>query len=518
VSVTRNSAATLSAALVGVTTNTGVTVSYVFQVFDANGDQVEYVFEDLYAGPPATGKVASGTTVEVKRTYAYPGEQAVKLTLRDLESGTAPIHTSVFTATSLVIGLIKDYPFPFARDLSGDAVADDVSGTAVIAHSQPHFSQGGASTIDVVGTVAMSGTLGDMTPAGTKNLGSLRDIEAVDETGTKISAVGDIISIGGRGVNTVTALVNKSLPVHVETGKGVCTTDSSGNLLNCYQRSGAFGQGTPVTDYGYFSLVYQTLEKRYVFVAAGLSGPATRATTQLIALAAAGVFQGSGVVIKLFDETGDGFFETYQIVDGTGGVTPMASASSFPTPASVAKHFVVGVSRSHFNQGAASTVDVVGAVPLATRQARLVTTGSIWAVLDVDAVDATGSSITLAGDIISIGGRASNTVSALINSSLTIRVETGKGICGGDSGFCWQREGTYGRGTPVLDYAYASAYDDGTRVIEVVAGLSGQATRGGAQAIADGVVDRATNKGIVVELKDDTGDGFFESIVQVDRA
>jgi hypothetical protein len=68
----------------------------------------------------------------------------------------------------------------------------------------------------------------------------------------------------------------------------------------------------------------------------------------------------------------------------------------------------------------------------------------------------------------------------------------------------------------VLDYSLdASASEpDGSRGVRVIAGLSGVATRGTLRALASGLVERS-GSGIVIELKDETGDGVFESITVI---
>ena len=84
---------------------------------------------------------------------------------------------------------------------------------------------------------------------------------------------------------------------------------------------------------------------------------------------------------------------------------------------------------------------------------------------------------------------------------------------------CFKTSGSYGKGTAVTDIAMDSfgTYTGG-RWVEVVAGLTNQATRGAARALAAGQVSLGSNNGIVIRLVDNTGDGTYESATIVDSA
>ncbi len=235
-------------------------------------------------------------------------------------------------AATLTLG---DFP---ARFVAGG----DVSGTFIIGNSQAHLGIGAASTIDVVGGVALAGALGHASPAGKKVLSGLLDIEAVDPALTRVTVAGSFLTLGGRGSNYASWLINATLPVHQAgglqdgTGRGIYDTESKLN----YQRT-VYTDGS-VDDYAFFSLSFDATNDRYRYMAAGLSGYATRTMTELIALNVAGqlpapntagsVLTGTGVVVKLHDNApADSIYETYQVVDGTGGPSSCPAPPPSPT-------------------------------------------------------------------------------------------------------------------------------------------------------------------------------------------
>ncbi len=423
-------------------------------------------------------------------------------------------------AATLTLG---NFPAPFVA-------GGDVSGTFIIGNSQAHLGIGAASTIDVVGGVALAGTLGDASPTGKKVLSGLLDIEAVDPAVTRITATGDFLTLGGRGSNAASRLVNSTLPVRQAgglqdgTGKGIYDTESKVNYLRTANPDGS------LDDYAFFSMSFDSTNNRYQYMAAGLSGFATRTMTQLIALNVAGqlpapntagsVLTGTGVVVDLHDNApADNKFETYQVVDGSGGAVVMLNPATIPGPAVIGKTFVLGNSQPHLcSLAAASTIDVVGAVPLAVSQART-TSGMVWSVLDIDAADTACTTITTSGDLLALGGRGGNAVTRIVNASLVIRQAgpvdgTGRGIFNANNGNNWQRTVV---GTAVTDYNMDSTTTSGGRTVEVIAGLSGFATRSSSVLIANGAFGRGFMKGIVLELKDNNSDNVFDFVRLIDQ-
>lgn len=408
---------------------------------------------------------------------------------------------------------LANFPAPFVT--SGDA-----SGTFVIGLSASHLGLAAASTIDVVGGVALAGAIGDATPTGTRVLNSLLDTEAVDATGSTITTTGSLLSLGGRGSNAVTKLVNSTLPVRQAgpldgNGRGVYDSETRINYIR------TINADTSVDDYALFALSFDTPNNRYFFAALGTSGFATRAITQLIALNVAGplpsgnVLTGTGVVVKLHDNApADNVIDTYQVVDGTGGAVIMANPAPLPSPASIGKTFVLGLSQTHLcSLAAANTIDVVGAVSLGVAQARQ-TSGTIWSVLDTEASDTACTTLTASGTLLALGGRGGNAVSRIVNQSLAIRLEPGKGVYNSINQNGWLRTVV---GTAVTEYSYDSIVTLGGRTVEVVAGQSGFATRASAVDLATGTFSRGTQQGIALEYKDNNGDNIYESRRLIDQ-
>lgn len=408
---------------------------------------------------------------------------------------------------------LHNFPNPFV-------VNNTFNTSMVVALSQPHAPAGSASTIDVVGTVAVAGSLGRAASHGGLPLPRL-DTEAATSNGTAVTAVtqpGNIMTFGGPGVNWVTRYYNNlpgplGFPIRIVSGMGLCTTDPTGNPVHCYRRQGAFYQGTQVIDYGYVVILRDGSAGRFVLAIAGLSGYATWAEAELVAVQAWPTLSGTGTIARLVDFQGDGIFDTYQVVDGTGDFRAMYSPSTFPYPNRVAETFAIGDSIPHGVVAAASTIDAVGAIPLAVREARA-HYGVIWADIDFHLATADGSAILSGvGDLVSVGGPGVNLVTYYYNANnlLPIRLVSGSGLTADGSTF-YRRQGNYSQGTAVVDYGYrAGATDPTGRHVMVEAGLSGDATRGMTIASAQDAGTINTGTGTIVALTDNQGDGRYES-------
>ncbi len=432
---------------------------------------------------------------------------------------------------------LADFPNPF---LSGGTL----SGNLVLGLSQSKTYNGviignASSTIDVVGGVPIGGSLGAKGTAGL--LGALLDTDAVSADGRTIVAPGNLLGIGGRGNNLYTKIVNPSLPVRLFLTTDVCQVSPPRGIFAsetklCYYNTGVNPDGS-VDTYGFISINFDVTSGRYTLVAAGLSGFATRGITQLIAQSVAGqlptgnnagsILTGTGVVVKFHDQNADNIFETYQVVDGSGGAVQMASAANIPQPTQIARLFSIGLSQTHGVATAASTIDVVGGVTLASRMGRdLQASGAIWAALDQEVVATDG--VTLLDrthNLVSLGGRGNNLVTRYYNPSFCVRIalNTSRGdptTDGNGRGLFNCINGNNWANTPTASYAMDTFLTDaanGNRGVEVVAGLSGFATRLASVALADGSESRGNNKGIVMELTDSNGDGILDANRLVDK-
>ena len=282
-------------------------------------------------------------------------------------------------------------------------------------------------------------------------------------------------------------------------------------------------------------MLYDAANGRFFHVLAGLTPSSTRAMSELVARdvmldrpidawgAEFDILQGTGIVVRFVDMAGDGPWEMFQLVDGTGGVVPMQAPAPFSQPVFIPRYIVLGESSAHLGLAGANMMDAAAAIPLAVREARAFYTGPLWALLDTEAVNPQGTAITFVGNLLSVGPKEVNAVSKIINSPyLSVRFVDRKGICtmnlDGSTRTCYKASGTYGKGTAVTDYAMDSlGFLVNGQAVQVVAGLSTFATRGAAQAIAAGTI-ALTGQGIVIRLVDTTGDGRYESITVADSA
>lgn len=441
--------------------------------------------------------------------------------------------------TYIITGYVLSYEYvpPGVTEIAILSAYEPILGGAsfnvsmVVALSQAHPPAGAASTIDVVAAIPVAGSMARAAIEGLP--GSLLDIEAAKSDGLNITVVVpcNLMAFGGRGVNWVTKYYNdlpgaRGLPVRTVPGRGVCTTDATGDPVHCYRRQVNATTGQ-VTDYAFAAIVYDAAAGRYVMAIAGLSGYATRAEGQLVALTPSAVLTGTGTIAELVDLQGDGWYESFQVVDGTGGAWIMPSPVPFPHPIGVVETFAVGLSQVHGVVGAANTIDVVGAIPMAVREARL-RLGTIWAALDIDVASLDGTAILPAvGNLTALGGRGVNLVTYYYASSpiMPIRLVPDLGLCVTDG------NGTILRcysnrlcSLPCIQlvttplYGYRAEGDDRAagRHVHLVAGLSGFATRNIALLIARDLCTVNSGTGVILVQIDTNGDGVFDRLDIID--
>ncbi len=336
---------------------------------------------------------------------------------------------------------------------------------------------------------------------------------------------------------------------------GVGTNVYRGNFVGCGPgRTFPCPSGGSI-DYAFFAIYYDATYYRYVLASAGLSGYATRAMSHLIALNTAGIpiggtlLTGTGVVVKFVDSDSNSVYETFQVVDGSGGASLMASPASMPaqgTTYTVSSMFVIGLSQSsttdptvHCNLGAANNIDAVGSIATASkmgRDAKSAGTGIIWSSLDTEVVSTSSctsttsdySTLTLLNtkdNLMAMGGKGVDLVTARYNANLLVRFAlskdgTGKGIYDSNTKLNYVRQATT---LPYQEFALDSYYTDtayNNRLVEVIAGLSGYATRAAAVALGDknSGVSRGSYHGILISLVDTNGDNVYERISIADWA
>ncbi len=223
---------------------------------------------------------------------------------------------------------------------------------------------------------------------------------------------------------------------------------------------------------------------------------------------------------------------------GSFVVTGTLTLKNWPTPYVYGRTLnltvVVGNSQPKlFNgvqiAGAASTIDVVGAVPLGFSLGHASLSGPYKAQLDIDAASADGTSVVTAGNIISIGGRAGNLATKVINPTLPVRLAlntsrgdpttdgNGRGIYDTVSGKNYVR--TTNADGSVDEYAFISFSYDAMRARyqAALAGLSGFSTKAMTQLVALNPPGLLSGTGIIVQLHDNAvPDGKFEAWAVVD--
>lgn len=401
---------------------------------------------------------------------------------------------------------LTPFPTPFVSQGTLDA-------TFVVGLSSPHPPATAAHTIDVVGGVDVAAALARNASSGVPR--SLLDVYAAryePTSGIQVTAPGNLISLGGPGVNFVTSYFNSRSPVLLDV-------DANGAFLQARQAFGGSGllfrgvndyfRGLPVTDYGYVSLLFDNSSARYVLLVAGLSGFSTRATAQLLAWSQLRL-AGTGLLVQFVDANGDGRPEEYSVVDGTGGAV-ITSSTAFPSDPQSSLKIVVAASNEHPPVATANTIDVVGSIMLAEHLA-LGSGFTVLGVLDFDAAhspDGVGIVIDVTGDLLSVGGMDVNYVSRYYNSSLPVQMRvnaSGPYIYVPSTGAMYRMTNDYYQGLSVTDYAFTSAIRDSAgrrvRVVEGISGFAGQEMSG--LLSLDLIPYQST--GLVVEFVDLDGD------------
>lgn len=436
-------------------------------------------------------------------------------------------HPSMVGSITTKIFTLSDFPQPLVNPRGNLDV------TAVIASSTtPHLgSLAGANAIDVVGFVTVGFLLGRSSTGG--NMSSKLDTEAatVDVSGKiVVTESGNLLAAGGKGANGITKVFNSTMPIRVETAdnpnpalRGICTTNPDGTFTGtCYRRTVV---GTVVTDHAYITMRFDSTAGRYVGIVAGQSGFSTRALSFLIAQRPS-ILSGTGIVVRFVDSDNNFVFETYQVVDGTGGPTTiMPSPAPVPVVASPERTVIIAASSLHNGLAAAHTIDVVGGVSLGMRLGRDLHR-PITAKLDQEAVTGdvtTGFTVLEKGNLITLGGKGANAVTRVFNSSFPITHETvdnpdpaKRGFCSALTNTCFRRSMTTSSTT---DYGLNGIFFDAAnrRFVEEYVGLSGFATRMTTQVVADGTMKWAGGAA-VIKLVDNGNDNVYESITmqQVD--
>ncbi|OGS46428.1 MAG: hypothetical protein A3K66_04390 [Euryarchaeota archaeon RBG_16_67_27] len=477
-------------------------------------------------GESETGGSYDAVNVEegVLRMSPAAGVWRVTVTGQNVVQGPQPFALVVTGGTRN----LADFPYPLiVGGKGGDLGGSIVIGASTVKTCARKSIGAAASSADAVNAAIVAGALGN--ESGTGITRERLDTEVVNCDATSVVASGDLLGIGDATVNIFAKAVNAKLPVRFAgasdgTGKGLYASETKVNYERTVNADGS------VDDYAFFSMAYDGPAARFFHVAAGLTAASTEAIAQLLAIDVEGgliqgnLRRGTGVVVKLHDDTGDGTFETYVIADGSGGAVrpalPRRGLPAFPSPGTIAETLVVGLEKSHLGLSGMSNRAALGAIPLAVLRARALAVGRIWAVLDTEAVDPSGSTITAPGNLLAIGGKGVNAVSKIVNPSLRVRFVDKLGICSvdldGSYRLCGKSIGKYNGHTYTSDTGMDGITMTDGRSVNVVAGYTEYSTRGVAIAIGRGMISRGGFSAIMIYLVDETGDGTYETVQIID--
>jgi len=248
----------------------------------------------------------------------------VLLTVSMLFFWLSGLITSVYGVS---VGL-EDLPSPFVS--SGGLLNCSI----VVASSVGHGPCGGAHTMDVMGAIMVGGTFG-LKANGSMLDATMDDYVSTYDFGTAKVGLKDVSSnllvVGGPGVNQVAWYYNnlrnasgaRVLPVYFdkdENGEDCIFVASSGNSYaierDALDRVSAdYGMVLMVPDGG-----------RFVLILAGLGGSGTWASCKVVSSFETWGLCGSAVVVKYYDNDGDGLLDAFSIVEEVSG-PPYGSSS-----------------------------------------------------------------------------------------------------------------------------------------------------------------------------------------------
>ncbi|MEM3665743.1 MAG: hypothetical protein QW222_01520, partial [Candidatus Bathyarchaeia archaeon] len=226
---------------------------------------------------------------------------------------------------------LEDFPVPF---VSGGFL----NCTFVLASSDGHGPCGGAHTMDVMGAIMVSSSLGLKGDGGLVNAAmddwiSTYDFQAVKVTVKDLSS--NLVVVGGPGVNQVTwhyngltdSNGNRILPVYFdkeENETDVIRVATSGTTYKI-----EYENGKVKADYG-IVLIFQE-SGRYVLILAGLGGGGTWASCKVVSEFEKYGIAGEAIIVKYYDSNSDGFLDAVSIVENNIYTAKQTlSINSFP--------------------------------------------------------------------------------------------------------------------------------------------------------------------------------------------
>ncbi len=223
--------------------------------------------------------------------------------------------TDAFTATVhyQILYLLSDFPYPFIGE---------VEATAVVPVSDGHGPCGAAHTMDTMGGIRIGNRLGVEGKTVETAMDSYGYLSVYDfdlATVSMVDVESNLIVIGGPGVDQVSYYYNelvddggdRVLPVlFLRDGLGdFLSVPSSGNVYRIERG----GSGNVVADYAVIELYADV--GRYVLLVYGLGGEGTKAASEVVADYNEWSLSGQAVIVKYFDDDGDGYLDTINIVE-----------------------------------------------------------------------------------------------------------------------------------------------------------------------------------------------------------
>jgi len=209
---------------------------------------------------------------------------------------------------------LSTFPSPF---VTSDGAIDAMM---LVGASDPRGPCHAAHTIDVAAGMYIASALGTRAPNG--GLEVYMDWQAANYNGTHVIRIyrpGNIITTGGPGVNLISWYYHHMtvdgqpvLPVYIDVdAQGAYIYSKASDTK--YRMVNDYSQGLPVTDYAMIVLHYDEADGRYVLINAGLSGYSGWTAAEW--LATLPPMSGTAIILRFYDEQGDGIIDTIEVVE-----------------------------------------------------------------------------------------------------------------------------------------------------------------------------------------------------------
>jgi hypothetical protein len=209
---------------------------------------------------------------------------------------------------------LSDFPLPFVTPEGA------IDAMMLVGACDPRGPCNPSHTIDVAAGMYVASALGTLAPSG--GLEVYMDWQAANYNSTHVTGIyrpGNIITTGGATVNLVnwyyhhvTVGGQPVLPVYMDVDVQGIHIYSSATATK-YRMVNDYSQGLTVTDYAMILLHYDEADGRYVLIISGLSGYAGWTAAKWFSTLP--TMSGTAIILRLYDEQGDGVIETIEIIE-----------------------------------------------------------------------------------------------------------------------------------------------------------------------------------------------------------